>query len=56
MKWENNDMVMKQHNEVKGLPHDDTELFRPDPHAPEPPKVKEETHSSHRVRDVNDFC
>jgi len=56
MKWENNDLIMKQHDEVKGLPLNDTELFRPDPHAPEPPKEKEETHLPHRVRDVNDFC
>jgi hypothetical protein len=56
MKWENNDMIMKQHDEVKGLPHDDTELFRLDPHAPEPPKVNNETVSTHRLRDINDFC
>ena len=56
MKWENNDLIMKQHDEVKGLPLDDTLLFRPDPHAPESPKVKEESVSSHRLRDMNDFC
>lgn len=56
MKWENNDLIMKQHDEVKGLPLDDTELFRPDPHAPEPVKINEETVSTHRLRDMNDFC
>ena len=56
MKWENNDLIMKQHDEVKGLPLNDTELFRPDPHQPEPPTEKEESVSSHRLRDINDFC
>jgi len=56
MKLENNDSVLKQHDEVKGLPLNDTVVFRPDPHAPEPVVEKKENVSSHRLRDINDFC
>lgn len=57
MKWENNDLVMKVHDEVKGLPLDDTVSFPLDPHQPQPTTEKKgESVDSHRGRDMNDFC
>jgi hypothetical protein len=72
MKWENNDMVMKQHNEVKGVPHDDTVVFESVPLTPKSVPVdvdvefhggetivavtNEETGRAFRIRDMNDFC
>lgn len=58
MKWENNDLVMKQHNEVKGLPHDDSILVRPTSSDLEP-KIEEKNETSStspRIREINDFC
>jgi folate-dependent tRNA-U54 methylase TrmFO/GidA len=72
MKLENNDSVLKQHDEVKGLPHDDTVVFRSVPLTPKsiPADVdvefhggetvvavtSEETGRAFRIRDMNDFC
>ena len=72
MKWENNDMVMKQHDETKGLTLDDTVVFETVPLTPKsiPVDVDVEFHGgetivavtseeigrSFRIRDMNDFC
>ena len=65
-------MVMKQHDEVKGLPHDDTVVFRSDPLIQKsiPLDVDVEFHGGDtvvavtseeigraiRIREMNDFC
>jgi hypothetical protein len=69
---ENNDSVLKQHDEVKGLPHDDTVVFRSVPLTAKsiPIDVNVEFHIGEtivavtneeivrlfRLRDMNDFC
>lgn len=57
MKWENNDLVLKVHDEVKGLPLDDTNSVRPCSSGGERPvKESDEVKSSYRLREMNDFC
>jgi hypothetical protein len=72
MKLENNDSVLKQHDEVKGLPLNDTIVFHSVPLTPKsiPADVdvefyigetvvavtNEEIVRLFRLRDMNDFC
>lgn len=65
-------MVMKQNDEVKGLPLDDTVVFHPVPLTPNSLPMNdvvefrtgetvvvvtnEQIASSFRIRDLNDFC
>ena len=72
MKLENNDLIMKQHDEVKGLPHDDTIVFQSVPLTPKSISAdvnvefhigetvvavtNEEIVRLFRLRDMNDFC
>jgi hypothetical protein len=58
MKWENNDSVMNQHDEVKGLPLDDTIFVRSivDVDNRCDGEKEEIPSKSHRLREINDFC
>jgi hypothetical protein len=72
MKLENNDSVLKQHDEVKGLPLNDTVVFRSVPLTPKSISAdvdvefhigetvvavtNEEIVRLFRLRDMNDFC